>query len=268
MIRFSPFFLLLFINLVPLAAQTDTARFSSPAIDTAESADTATATDNYIETPAKPTKEQIEYENSDIKPHAFDDNNRRALTKDLDYSIEIEQKKNKENNTAWFTPQQTRSLVELFKVLFWLVAAGLILFFVYQIAKNGRIIFSRSRKIAGNSDAAAIHIDEEDIQNNDFDALIRRATTQKNYVLAVRLYYMAILKELDLKGDIKWQKEKTNSRYLYEMKAHPLLTPFNNCTNLFDTYFYGQRLLDENVFTGVQTEFESLLKSVTVIKQL
>jgi hypothetical protein len=271
MIRFPSFFLLLFIHLVPLAAQTDTARFSLPAIDTAESVDTATATDNYIETPTKPTKEQIEYENSDIKPHAFDENNRRALTKDLDYSVETEENKNKENkknNTSWLTPEQAHALMELFKVLFWLIAAGLILFFVYQIAKSGRIIFSRSRKIAGNNDAAAIHIDEEDIQNNDFDALIRRATTQKNYVLAVRLYYMAILKELDLKGDIKWQKEKTNSRYLYEMKAHPLLMPFNNCTNLFDTYFYGQRLLDENVFTGVQTEFESLLKSVTVTKQL
>ena len=273
MIRISAFFLFFFILLAISEAQTDTTVLTLPATDTSALSDTASLQDNnhFIIPPPKPTKEQIEYENSDIKPHAFDENNRRALTKDLDYSVDTQQKikkENKKDTSSWLTPQQTHALLELFKVLFWFIAAGLILFFGYQIANSGRIIFRRSRKITDLNDATAIHIDEEDIQNNDFDVLIRRSIAQKNYVLAVRLYYMAILKELDLKGDIKWQKEKTNSRYLYEMKTHQLVTPFKRCTDLFDTYFYGQRILDENVFTNVQTELESLLKSITVIKQL
>ena len=256
---------------VYVVAQIDSSKYSLPLVDSADVIDTAILPENYILPPSKPTKEQIEYENSIIKTHAFDENNRRALTKDLDYSVETEENKKKENkkyNTSWLTSEKAHALLELFKVLFWIIAAGLIAFFVYQMTKSGRFIFKRSRKIADINDATTIHIDEEDIQNNDFDALIRRASSQKNYVLAVRLYYMAILKELDLKGDIKWQKEKTNSRYLYEMRANTLLLSFKNCTGLFDTYFYGQRLLDGNVFTSVQTEFESLLKSVTVIKEL
>ncbi len=211
--------------------------------------------------PPPPTKKQTEYENTDIKQHNFDKNKWHDLTKDLDYSVETDKtRKEKKNSGSWLTGDQIKVLLELFVAFFWISVAAFILFLIYQIANNGNVFFRRSKKITNSSDASTIHIDEEDIQNNDFDALIRRATAQKNYVLAVRLYYMAILKELDAKGDIKWEKEKTNSRYLSEMKKHDLLVPFKNCTHLFDTYFYGQRALDETVFTGIQSEFQNLLE--------
>lgn len=218
--------------------------------------------------PPPPSKEQIDYENTTIKQRNFDKNKWHDLTKDLDYSIEEQKKKDKKKDTgSWLTNEQLQVFVQLFKAIFWILAGALVLFLIYQIANNGSIFFRRARKITLNNDASTIHIDEEDIQNNDFDALIGRALAQKNYVMAVRLYYMAILKELDTKGNIKWEKEKTNGRYLTEMKTHDLVLPFKNCTNLFDTFFYGQRVLDEPAFAKIQPEFQSLYKILTEVRK-
>ena len=259
--RFNLFFFGFVLTVVCMNAQTATDTVVT--IPTTDTTVVKLAGDEDEKTfiPPPPTKGQTEYENKDIKQHNFDKNKWHDLTKDLDYSVETDKtKKEKKDSGAMFSPAQIQMLVQFFKAIFWILAAALVIFLFYQIANNGNVFFRRSKKITNISDASTIHIDEEDIQNNDFDALIRRATAQKNYVLAVRLYYLAILKELDAKGDIKWEKEKTNSRYLSEMKKHDLLVPFKNCTHLFDTYFYGQRALDETVFTGIQSEFQNLLE--------
>ena len=47
---------------------------------------------------------------------------------------------------------------------------------------------------------------EEHIYESDLDRFIREATEQGNYALAIRLYYLAIIKELSLNRTILWKK--------------------------------------------------------------
>ena len=269
MLRISAIILFLSFTLVRVEAQTPRdSIITVPGVDSfANPIDTTFNNDeDENTTPEKISKEQTAYESAEIKQHNFDKDKWHNLTKDLDYSIEKKKIEEKKQSTSWLGPDQIKVLIELFKAIFWILAIGLVLFLVYKIVDNGGIFFRKSRKVNMLDDATTIHIDEEDIQNNDFDALINRALSQKNYILAVRLYYMAILKELDATRKIKWEKEKTNSRYITEMQSHPLSEAFNRCTRLFDTYFYGQRVLDENVFSNIQPEFKTLLEQCKPIE--
>ena len=53
---------------------------------------------------------------------------------------------------------------------------------------------------------------EENIHESDLDKFIKQAESEEKYNLAIRLYYLAIIKELSLGKLIKWKRNKTNRR--------------------------------------------------------
>ena len=55
---------------------------------------------------------------------------------------------------------------------------------------------------------------EEDINKMDFEKRINDAVNNRDYRLAVRLYYLKMLKLLSDKKIIDWQINKTNSAYV------------------------------------------------------
>ena len=57
------------------------------------------------------------------------------------------------------------------------------------------------------------------------------------------------------------------TQWIAEMQTHPMYEAFNRCTRLFDTYFYGQRLLDESSFIRIQSEFKTLLEQSKPIER-
>ncbi|WP_245328349.1 DUF4129 domain-containing protein [Hymenobacter aquaticus] len=85
-------------------------------------------------------------------------------------------------------------------------------------------------------DAAA-----ENIHALDFNALLAEAEAAGNYRLAVRLGYLAVLKQLTDRGLIQWQPEKTNHDYLRELTARPLRPAFRELTQQFEYVWYGEQ---------------------------
>jgi Domain of unknown function (DUF4129) len=80
----------------------------------------------------------------------------------------------------------------------------------------------------------------EDIHGLDFEALLTTAETAGNYRLAVRLGYLQVLKQLTDQGLIRWQPDKTNHDYLFELPAGPLPDAFRELTRQFDYVWYGE----------------------------
>tara|TARA_R110002012_G_scaffold320402_2_gene543930 strand:+ start:39304 stop:40041 length:738 start_codon:yes stop_codon:yes gene_type:complete len=117
----------------------------------------------------------------------------------------------------------------------------------------------RSMKNAALAKSSVGLSEEENIiKNENIDDLIQNAIANKEYRLAVRYYYLQILKLLSEKEIIAWELQKTNSDYLYELSQHDLKNPFATVTRWYDYIWYGDFEIDETKYQKVAITFDEL----------
>ena len=102
----------------------------------------------------------------------------------------------------------------------------------------------------------------ENIHAIDFTDSIAEAITQKNYRLAVRLYYLKALKELTDREMIDWKINKTNRSYVYELNSPTLRPDFEQITLQFEYAWYGDFPVDETQFINIKNQFLTFSNSV------
>lgn len=105
-------------------------------------------------------------------------------------------------------------------------------------------------------------IEEENIHEMDFDALIREAEQQKNFRRAVRLQYLQILKQLTNRNLIRWRPEKTNHDYLNELSQANLQSAFRELTNTFEYVWYGNFNLNATEYDQRVTGFQAFQRQL------
>jgi Domain of unknown function (DUF4129) len=105
----------------------------------------------------------------------------------------------------------------------------------------------------------------ENIHTIDFADSIAEAITQKNYRLAVRLYYLKALKELTDREMIDWKINKTNRSYVYELNSPTLRPDFERITLQFEYAWYGDFPVDETQFINIKNQFLTFSDSVSVM---
>lgn len=145
------------------------------------------------------------------------------------------------------------------EILMRIIAVLIILFVVYMIVKiiinkEGGWIFSASAKkiiITQNT--------EENIHSIDFKVIINKALHDKNYRLAVRYYYMWLLKSLTDKGEIEWDIEKTNRDYYKEIKSESLKQDFQFLSYVYEYSWYGEFEISDADFSKTETAFLKLI---------
>ena len=133
---------------------------------------------------------------------------------------------------------------------------------VYQIFQSNfsGVLYGRSRR---NQAEARILNRVEDIHDIDYERQIQDAIAAHQYRLAVRLYYLYVLKTLSDSKQIDWKIDKTNHDYLSEMTGSPLSQPFSEMTRAFEYAWYGDRPLDETAFQRVQHSFQQFQSRAT-----
>jgi hypothetical protein len=94
----------------------------------------------------------------------------------------------------------------------------------------------------------------ENIHELDFVEQLRAAEEAGNRRLAVRLGYLALLKQLSDRDLIAWQPDKTNHAYLGELASHrsALRPPFAELTRQFEYVWYGELPLSQAQYTEVR----------------
>ncbi|QJD78347.1 DUF4129 domain-containing protein [Spirosoma rhododendri] len=97
----------------------------------------------------------------------------------------------------------------------------------------------------------------EDIQGIDFGTAISQAIDGKQYRLAVRLLYLQTLKRLTDAQLIRYQREKTNRQYVYELAGTPHQRGFERLTQQFDYVWYGNAAIDSDQFARLQADFRA-----------
>ncbi|MGZ3873738.1 MAG: DUF4129 domain-containing protein [Mucilaginibacter sp.] len=103
----------------------------------------------------------------------------------------------------------------------------------------------------------------EDIHEINFDAELEKAVTQGNYRLAVRLLYLSCLKQLNDKGLIKWQIDKTNSAYLQELADPQQKQAFGLLTRQFEYAWYGNFFIHKQAYTNISLLFQNFKKHLS-----
>lgn len=105
---------------------------------------------------------------------------------------------------------------------------------------------------------------ETNLQEADVEGFLKQALADKDYRLAIRLYYLAIIKELSAKGVIEWKKDKTNGHYMRELRSknHPKLKDFRAVTRIFEYVWYSNMAFDGGQFEEVRINFKDLLASI------
>ena len=207
---------------------------------------------------AQTTQEKYLLEN--IERHPFDDKKYEELTKDIDFTEEeIEPKKREEKSD----PQTFEGIGAFLKFFFIALGIGILIFLLVKALNNESLFLPRDKKLR-----PATQIDLEKIEDNleeaDLDDPIKQAIAAGDYTLAVRLYYLAILKDLSLGKKIKWKKNKTNGEYLRELAGSPIFKNMQEITLVFERIWYGKVEIDKEGFLKIEQLFLKMLPAKTL----
>ena len=147
----------------------------------------------------------------------------------------------------------------LLKILPYLIIGGIIVFVVwlfYKLNPGASFLKSKAKPDVFFSE------EEEIIRSKDIQKLIEKALQNKEYRLAVRYYYLLILKKLTNAELIEYEFDKTNSDYISEVLSETINIPFRKATNLYDYIWYGNFAVTETDYQKAQKTFKELEQQI------
>lgn len=135
-----------------------------------------------------------------------------------------------------------------------LILVGLIVFLIIQYKEDPEI---KNQKIIIEED-----LDIETTQKRELEIKVEKALELENYRLAVRIYFLIIIKSLSVRELINWQKRKTNYIYLKEIGDNQLKTQFATTIKLFEIVWYGRVQISEDEYKGIEPVFKDLIRAI------
>lgn len=144
------------------------------------------------------------------------------------------------------------------KILVYLAVIAIIVYAslkLFNVKLRNTFYSSSDRDVAYN-------VHSENIHEMDFDSLIREATANREYKNAIRLIYLAALKQLSDQQFIHWQAGKTNHEYMLEITREDLKRGFGKLSYYFEYAWYGDFPISETQFARVHELFNDWRKAV------
>jgi len=201
--------------------------------------------------PAVPAPDAYKQENITLRE--LDREAWRKATSGLDYS------RNKEiKDPTLPEPPKAWDVKGALKILAILIAAVALFFLIRSLLE---LKTPRNRKLK-TSDLLGLSLEqiEERFQELELEDYIARAIADGDYPAAVRLYYLAALKELSARELIHWKKDKTNLSYLRELRGSPLLPAFQEITYIYELVWYGLRRIDRQDFERIEPKMKQFVE--------
>lgn len=121
--------------------------------------------------------------------------------------------------------------------------------------------------ILGDSPAPEVFYNEEEkiVRSQNIAELIQAAIRNGDYRLAVRYYYLNLLKQLNEKGLIDYEFQKTNAEYLKEIREEKFQLPLKKVMRIYDFIWYGSFAVSETDFSLAQKYFGEIERSLEKI---
>lgn len=207
------------------------------------------------------------YKGVDTELKKFDPVNWKKVVGSRDYeekqkkeTEKKEEDKNEESESANDT-QSTPWDSGILKLIAYVFVALLIGVIIYNLTKNlagaGAIKINRS-------DLGETSTEIENIEDLDLRSPLAKALAERNLRLAIRLYYLNLLKMLNEGGIIRWKKEKTNREYLSELYlANYFYSEIRGLTLSYEEVWYGEHNLSTESLQEIIRNFEAINQQVT-----
>jgi len=147
----------------------------------------------------------------------------------------------------------------LLKSIPYLVIIGIVALIVWLFIK-----LNPGKGLGAKNNGQEVFLSEEQeiIEHKNIEALIKEALENGDLRLAVRYYYLLILRELKNHQLINYEQEKTNEDYLKEIKSSPLSNSFEKLTHLYDFIWYGNFSINPQQYKTAEEDFLTLKQQI------
>ena len=213
----------------------------------------------------------LKLDDSKLEPRKFDDLHDTHNGEDFIYE------RNKENSgwwtrfkqwlndlfSDWFdikNSDEASNITDLMLQIGAIIIFLLVAYFIFKAVMNneGSWVFGKS------SDKNIIPV--TDIESNlsitDFKKLTKEAEKSEEYRLAVRYYYLWLLKNLTNAEVIDYDVEKTNSDYYSEISSEEIKKQFSYTSYLYNYIWYGEFDVSKMDFDKAKSAFTNFINSV------
>jgi len=217
-----------------------------------------------------------QFKNTTITPRNFDDADWKQATKGIDYRNSTIDQKDVNEDVGDSLGGHNASIEErarelggaagafwnlLVKIVFAIFVVVIVGVLIYSIIQ-GENIFKKKKKVPKTTS-----FDLEEVETNlaasNLDQFILQAENQGNYPLAIRLHYLAIIKELSRKKIIRYKKNKTNHVYVTKVNATPFGEEFRQATHVFERIWFGQNEFTKEDYQQVKPNFQRWINTAT-----
>ncbi|PWB24732.1 DUF4129 domain-containing protein [Flavobacterium sp. HTF] len=226
----------------------------------------------YAETPSvKYTEKDIQIDSGAVEAKNFPKNFKKKYTdSDFVYEYKAPEKNWWDHFKEWlasilrnlFTFKNPAAALNVVAILLKVIAVVIIVFVIYLIVKaligkEGKWIFGK------DANKKTIHYSEleKNIHLLDFKKLIQESLEKGERRIAIRYYYLWLLKVMAQNHYIEWDIEKTNSDYLYEIQSPVYKEDFTYLSYLYNYIWYGEFEIDETIFKKAETRFKKSIKT-------
>lgn len=218
------------------------------------------------------SEKDIKVDDSIFTPTKFPNNLKEKYnSNDFQYEVKVAEKGLWDRFLEWlsywfkrlFGFTDNKSTTNAINITLKVIAGIIICYVIYMIVKI--ILNKEGEWVFGKSTTKKI-VEHDDIERNlkyiDFEKLIKDTLNSGDRRLAIRYYYLWLLKKMSEKSIIDWNAEKTNSDYLYEIQSESLKKDFNYASYLYNYIWYGEFDLDDDTFEKAKQSLEKIVQSV------
>ena len=146
-----------------------------------------------------------------------------------------------------------------FVLIFVLIMAAVYL--IFALIKGN----TRFRNLKVDSEEYRLEQLEKDLPRANVRSFLEEAIHKGNYRLALRLYYLELIKQLSLAGLVAWKRDKTNGQYRRELGDYPeFQRPFADLTYTFEYVWYKEKgvQFEQADFAQVEPQFRQLIEQI------
>lgn len=143
--------------------------------------------------------------------------------------------------------------------MLYLAVAIVLLFVLYKLF--GKSLFPNNKKLKKEHALSVKDLDENPMET-ELDRFLKEALLNKDFSLALRVYYLMALQKMHEKKYIRWKKEKTNYDYVNESLSKPYATQFQSNTFVFEYFWYGNHKLEEHEYASLSKSFIQFIDSI------
>lgn len=241
---------LIAIGVNPVHAQVVAEEVSIPAVEHSTLSDQDSAAYTFLAPDEVETTRA--YQSEVLRIRSFDEDKWKKIVHGVNYTEE-----------GWedirVTPAKPWGGVVV-RVLAYAIILGAIILLLYYVIRYVSFDLKIERTMLESED---LERPVDNIEILDIARLLDQAKCDRNYKLAIRLYYLDLLKKLNEQGAIVWKKDKTNRDYLAELfSANFFFDEIRRLTLSYEAVWYGDHNLRSDSFDLLSTQFEKVRLSI------